>query len=80
MNKEAPTPKPQHVAAPDPEDDESHIDGCDWAIGDATSDEDLPAPGQRMETCPAFAPPSTGAPTSLDLSLNLALVGTVRTL
>jgi len=27
---------------PDPEDDESEIDGCDVPIDDATPDEDLP--------------------------------------
>ena len=43
MNEEALTPEPRHAAAPDPEDDEGHIDGCDCPIEDATSDEDLPA-------------------------------------
>jgi hypothetical protein len=28
---------------PDPEDDESDIDGCDVPIEEATADEDLPA-------------------------------------
>ena len=44
MNEEAVTPEPEHAAAPDPEDDESHIDGCDVPIEDekATADEDLP--------------------------------------
>ena len=31
------------AVTPDPEDDESDVDGCDVPIKDATSDEDLPA-------------------------------------
>lgn len=36
------TPEPEHAAAPDPEDDESDIDGCDVPIEDVTLDEELP--------------------------------------
>jgi hypothetical protein len=36
------TPEPEHVAAPDAEDDESEIDGCDAPIEDITPDEELP--------------------------------------
>jgi hypothetical protein len=36
------TPEPVIAEAPDPEDEESDIDGCDVAIEDATADEDLP--------------------------------------
>jgi hypothetical protein len=38
------TPEPEHAAAPDPEDAESDIDGCDVEIPikDATPDEELP--------------------------------------
>ncbi|HEX8189420.1 MAG TPA: hypothetical protein VF586_13775 [Pyrinomonadaceae bacterium] len=38
------TPEPPHEAAPDPEDDETDVDGCDVPIGDdeATPDEELP--------------------------------------
>jgi hypothetical protein len=43
MHEEATSSAPQAKAAPDPEDNESHIDGCECPIGDATLDEDLPA-------------------------------------
>ena len=33
----------EQPVTPEPEDDESDLDGCDVAIEDATSDEDLPA-------------------------------------
>jgi len=36
------TPEPELAATPDPEDDESDIDGCDVPIEDVTPDEDLP--------------------------------------
>jgi len=36
------TPEPEHQAGPDPEDDESDIDGCDAPIEDITPDEELP--------------------------------------
>lgn len=36
------TPEPEFATAPDPEDDESDIDGCDVPIEDVTPDEDLP--------------------------------------
>ena len=36
------TPEPEFAAAPDPEDEESDIDGCDVPIEDVTPDEDLP--------------------------------------
>lgn len=38
------TPEPQHAAAPDPEDEESDVDGCDVPIteDEATPDEELP--------------------------------------
>jgi hypothetical protein len=41
---EALTPEPDHEAAPDSEDTESDVDGCDVPIADdeATPDEDLP--------------------------------------
>ena len=32
----------EEPATPDPEDDESHIDGCDVPIEDETPDEELP--------------------------------------
>jgi hypothetical protein len=41
-NAPALTPEPNLAAAPDAEDDESDIDGCDVPIEDATPDEDLP--------------------------------------
>jgi hypothetical protein len=43
MNGEATSPRSQPAAAPDREDDESQIDGCECPIRDTTSDEDLPA-------------------------------------
>jgi hypothetical protein len=38
------TPEPPHAVAPDPEDDETDVDGCDVPIRDdeATPDEELP--------------------------------------
>jgi hypothetical protein len=33
----------EEPVTPDPEDDESEIDGCDVEIKEPTSDEDLPA-------------------------------------
>lgn len=33
----------ENPVTPDPEDDESAIDGCDVEVEDVTSDEDLPA-------------------------------------
>lgn len=33
----------EEAVTPDPEDNESYIDGCDVSVEDATSDEDLPA-------------------------------------
>lgn len=36
------TPEPARDAAPDPEDDESALDGCDVPIVDETPDEELP--------------------------------------
>lgn len=43
MDKPAPlTPEPRPAAAPDAEDAESDIDGCDVPIEDATPDEELP--------------------------------------
>ncbi len=36
------TPEPEMAAAPDPEDAESDIDGCDAPIVDFTPDEELP--------------------------------------
>ena len=38
------------TAIPDPEDDESDIDGCDVAIEDETTDEDLPASEGGVES------------------------------
>ena len=45
MDEKVVTPEPEHADTPDPEDDESDIDGCDVPIEDrkATADEDLPA-------------------------------------
>lgn len=38
------TPEPEFIAGPDPEDDESHLDGCEVPVKleDATPDEELP--------------------------------------
>ena len=38
------TPEPQHAAPPDPEDEESDIDGCsvDFTEAEATPDDELP--------------------------------------
>ena len=35
----------EEAVTSDPEDHESHIDGCDFSVEDATSDEDLRAAG-----------------------------------
>jgi hypothetical protein len=39
---EAVTPEPELAAPPDPEDNESHLDGCDVDVVEVTPDEDLP--------------------------------------
>ena len=40
----------EETVNPDPEDDESDIDGCDVAIEDETADEDLPASEGGVES------------------------------